>query len=47
MIDQSVQYLQYAPKFFEGIKEVLTNMYKTDVEISTSVFLFGNKGKLR
>lgn len=26
------------------MKEVLTNMYKTDVEISTSVFLSGNKG---
>ena len=38
LIDQPVQYLQCAPKFFEGIKEVLTNVHKTDVEISTSVF---------
>ena len=38
MIDQPVQYLQCAPKSFEGIQEVLTNVYQTDVEISTSVF---------
>lgn len=40
MIDQPVQYLQCALKFFEGIKEVLTNVYKTDVEISTSVLSY-------